>query len=307
LSIAIAAGIIGATYGFLFFGPYDVQAFSVGGGLDQRLMVHLWPSDSDAWNAYALLSADHWLQVSKILVLSVPMAFAVSLATGAACVRVRGRESGVEWLPLLAWMGFISLFGFDLGWPTDADLMLSMSVVPLWIVAEAILTRNNAWIRKWIPGLLLVAFIFLVNTWTIAGALTRSVWGLQGQQNSARASLQLEDAQASHAVAPFRIACRPGDKFRFEARGNPDAAFMVMRGIPCVAWGGHPYGGTADIEVLVAPEYIVCAGRLDADGTAHFDFVVEKLGQGLMPGLQMVVTDQQQAPETSAAFFFELR
>ncbi len=307
MSIGMAAGIIGSAYGFLFLGPYDVQAFSVGGGLDQRLMVHVWSADASRWNAHALLSSEHWLQVSKIAVLAMPFGFAAALATYSAYVRDRFGDHVVAWLPTLAWMGFIALFGFDLGWPTDADLMLSMSVVPLWIGAEAILTRDNAWIKKWTPALLVAASVFLANTWTITGALTRASWGLVGQQNSARACLELKGGQSRQAVAPFRVACKPGEHFIFEARGKPNGAYIVMRGVPCVAWGGHPYGGTADIEVLFAPEYIVSAGRFDAEGVAHFEFVVEKLGQGLMPGLQMVVTEEGQAPETSAAFFFELQ
>jgi hypothetical protein len=307
VSIGIAAGVIGTTYGVVFLGPYDVQAFSVGGGLDQRLMVHVWPKDAIAWNVHALLSLEHWLLVGKIVVLSAPLMLAAALATYAAGRRDRGEDYAVAWLPALAWMGFIALFGFDLGWPTDADLMLSMSVVPLWICAEAILTRDSSWMQKWSPSMIVLAIVCLANTWTITGALTRSVWGQLGQQNSARASLELKDGQPRQAVAPFRIVCRTGEHFRFEARGNPNCSYMVMRGIPCVAWGGHPYGGTADIEVRFQPEYIVSAGLFDAQGKADFDYVVEKLGQDLMPGLQMVVTEPGQSPETSAAFFFELQ
>lgn len=290
--VAALAAALGAAALLLRHGPLVPWVGSIAGGGDGRLLT---PFD-------AMFSAAHVALVTFVVAYGTPMALPMALATLAAPRAAWARPEPVAAAAALAYLAFVATYGFDLGWPNDADLMLAMGAALSWFAATWLLPRADR---------LLVALLLLATaaTWCVTMPLVRPTGATRSQANSALATLLVDGVPATAAPGPFPVATAPGETLRLRAEGPPGAQFWILLGPPRPACEGHPYGGVADIEPRLTADRVVQTGAFDPDGRAEATFVVRALPDGQLPGLQMLVftTAVPGGSTTSAAYYLRAR
>lgn len=308
LLLAMVAGLIGATFAVLKASPFRVVTGSVAGGGDGVWLVPLVGGGGSWFEPGALLSASHLASVARTIVFACPLALPFALAVP-WCLR-RGADPSRDLVlagTALAYVLFVSLYSFDLGWPNDLDLMVAMSPSLLLLVTAWLLPASQQWSpgrRIALTALLLAA---ATATWCLVAPLVRPVSSVLSQRNSSAASLYVQGI--GEGAAPFRVPVEPGASIEFHASGPPGSEFWICKGVPSPACEGNPYGGVADIEFVngLEPSVFVHVGVFDAEGKATATWTVQPLADGRLPGVQMIVFDRQQVrtSQTSAAFYFE--
>ena len=295
---ATFVAVLGLAAGAIAAGPFELVHGSVAGGVDGE------------WLAPSIFAADHVALVAEALTFAVPVALPLSVA---AVWRVRDLHRApardlVLVAPALAYVVFVTNYGFDLGWPRDADLMVSMSVSLLLGAAALLLPALGS-----LPPLAALAASLIVVAglvWSagISAKLVRPAWINLSQRNSAAATLLVDGSNPTDSEAPHRVPVTAGVEVQLQLSGPPGYSYWILQGAPDPACEGDPYGSMVDIEI---PEGIASAfvhfGVLDERGRAAVPFVVRPLADGTWPGLQMMTfpgTDHTRNT-TSAAFYFE--
>ncbi len=143
-SLAAMACLAGAVCGVLWAAGFEFAAGNATGGGDATLFVPLSVLDSK-FTAFAMFSLAHWRQVANILTTLFPAHWLCAAAAVWAVIRGRKVERpmllSVLTVFALGYVAFISLWGFDLGFPLDYDLMISMGI-PLQLCL-------TAWAVQW--------------------------------------------------------------------------------------------------------------------------------------------------------------
>jgi hypothetical protein len=304
----VVAGALGCWLLFCF-GPFTSFVGSVGGGADARLLTPFVDAEGSWTGPGALFGADHLALTASLLLVAVPLALPFFAAVLVPASLARTHTELVASSAAFAWLLFVSLYGFDLGWPTDADLMLSMSVALAWLTAGWWLPAVAA-ARPLAQGAAgLGSCLAVLATWSVLAPLVRPTAANVSQANTALADLRLEGPDglvAAEGPGPFRVVAALGTTFTVRARGPAGREFWILRGAPQPAVEGHPYGGVADIVVQLEPQYFVHAGQFADDGSATATMTVAPLPDGGLPGIQMVVflLPGTQRSTTSAAYYF---
>ena len=128
----VIGAIVGVVRAVFALSPFETIIGSVMGGADARLLV----------TADEVFSPPHLAMVAGALTFAVPMAlpFGVLMLTAQRRAASTGKD-----LALVAaggaYLAFVGLYGFDLGWPRDTDLMISMSPALSLLVAWTLLPR----------------------------------------------------------------------------------------------------------------------------------------------------------------------
>ena len=133
LTAAIWIGLAVVTHSLLLAVGFHIEAGNIQGGGDSRRFVPLDPSEVQShWVRFGMFSVAHFTEVANILAAASPL-----------CVwlwssRVTRREDATKssrrpeaWCLQLMALGYVSLvvlWNFDLHFPIDYDLMLSMSI-----------------------------------------------------------------------------------------------------------------------------------------------------------------------------------
>ncbi|HEX5050969.1 MAG TPA: hypothetical protein VFZ65_04285 [Planctomycetota bacterium] len=307
----VAAALIACTIGVARSSPFRPVVGSIAGGADNRWLV-LWTDASGSWfGPGTLLAPDHLALIAHVLAFACPLCLPFALVVLATWRRRRSQPPDDLVLvgTALAYVAFVSLYGFDLGWPRDADLMIAMSGSLSLLVAGGVIAAAGQWAARRRTALVIVMCALAFANWSVIAALVRPAWTNICQRNSAEATLLVDGI--GEGAAPFHVHAQRGESVRLEASGPPGAAFWICKGLPSPAWEGHPYGGVADIELTNGIEVaaFVHAGVFDAAGQASLTWKVEPLADGRNPGLQMIVFRRSGASEntTSAAFYFDLQ
>jgi hypothetical protein len=312
LLAVVGAVVAAAAATVLLFrlGPFTPFAGSVAGGADHAWLTP-WTGADGSWTGQgAMLSPQHLALVAFLLWLGAPAVVPFALAVLRPGSRARTEAALAPVAAGCAWIAFVATFGFDLGWPTDADLMLAMSVALSWLVASwllpALAGAGAATRALGIAGLLLA----VASTWSVLTPLVRPVGTNVSQANSAQAALQLGGNEPFVGPGPFRVPAADGDIIDLRASGPAGAVFCVFQGAPAPAHEGQPYGGVYDIRFpKLEPPWLVHGGSFDASGQAVVPFVVRPLPDGAWPGVQMIVfgLPAPRTTATSAAIYFERR
>lgn len=298
---AAIAAVVAITAAAVWLSPCQLMSGSIYGGVDGRLLVA--PAE--------VLAPKHVALVSNALWFAVPMALPFAVF---AMAHVRARAAAPAGDNVVAAAGaaylvFLSLFGFDLGWPRDADLLTSMSPALSLLVAVVIVPRivhGSAAQRLLLLGCLAGAVAF---TSAATARLIRPRWHSLSQQNTALAALFVDGVNAAADAAPYRVSAARGATFELRVRGTPGYSFWVLRGQPAPACEGNPYGSVADVRVGDLSASFVHYGALDERGEATFTWSVAMLPDGGWPGLQALVFpgEAHDLNVASAAYYFEPR
>ncbi len=280
----------------------------VHGGPDGALLVPFRAADGSWFGDGALLSRSHTTLVASALLFAVPTAFvwALGLVVPAWRCANRSPDELVLAAGACAYLAYLATCGFDLGWPLDVDLMVTMSPALLVFLAEPLARAAATGAGRWrgaVRGLLALG---VVSTWALVGPLVRSRGDDLSQDNTALATLRVDGAGSGKG--PFRARFDPETPVLLEVGGPPGAPFGVFRGRPRPVAGGHPYGGVADIDLgpALTPDLLVFQGLLDADGRATFSWRVQPFEDGELPGIQALIGQRERwkMERMSAAFYF---
>ena len=294
------AVVLGATCGLILASPFVIVQGSVAGGADGQLL------------AASFFAADRLAMIAEALSFTAPATLPLSLAA-LWKLRALHREPAGDLVliaPALAYVVFLSIYGFDLGWPRDLDLMISMSA-SLALCAAALLLPAIATLPKRLAA---AAALLMVGgaAWSagISAQLVRPNWLNLSQPNSAAATLLIEGLSGADQEVPLRVNAAIGDEFELQLSGPPGHSYWVLKGAPAQACEGDPYGSMVDIEM---PEGIQSAfvhfGVLDKNGRATIAWVMQPLADGRWPGIQMMTFpgNDHANNTTSAAIYFEAR
>lgn len=158
-AIRVVAAI--AVQGILFLGGlalisafgYRVASGNALGGGDAAMFVPLSPTGGFA--TFSFFSWAHFVRVANIALVGAPLFF-VAAAMSAGRHAAAERPQPFLSLIALAYLFFVTLWNFDLGFPGDFDLMLTLSpVLGLW-VCEATRGIRLSWLAM-VAGVLAVA------------------------------------------------------------------------------------------------------------------------------------------------------
>jgi hypothetical protein len=133
-----------------------------------RAGIHFYPVTPDQLD-FTLFAGPHWRQWLNILLLgapSLPLAFA-ALAAGRRDPALRPTDQPAITLGLFAlcYVLFIFFWHFDLGYPDDVDLMLTMSLLPnLWLLAV-----SRPFIARHPRGAAGFVFFAAASSWAVVG------------------------------------------------------------------------------------------------------------------------------------------
>lgn len=156
---AVTVGAFAATV--LLLGYRFSLGNALGGGDAGAFVPLLYPT---AFAPATFFSRDHWLRVANICFAGSPLFFVGAMAA------LRSRDSTPRALFLgllaLAYIGFISLWNFDLAFPGDYDLMFSLS--PLLALWTCFVTRGVRGV--WLTVLAAVA---VVSAWSVVQPFVR--------------------------------------------------------------------------------------------------------------------------------------
>lgn len=299
-----AAGVVGvaaAAAAVVWASPFALIHGSIYGGADGRLLVT--PAE--------LLAPAHVAMVATALAFAVPMAlpFAVGVLLRWRALAAEPPGDLVLVATAAAYLAFVSLFGFDLGWPRDVDLMTSMSVGLALLVAVDLAPRL-AGAAPAARALLLVCLAVAI-AWAAAAAarLVRPRWHDLSQRNSPLATLLVDGAAGAAQDVPHRVPAALGQTVELTVRGTPGYDYWVLVGAPAPACEGDPYGSVGDIRIGDLREALVGYGTLDARGEAVVRWTVAERPGGGWPGLQALVFPggAHDRNVATAAFYFEPR
>ena len=133
LASVIAIGLVVATYFLLVAVGFDIEAGNIQGGGDSLRFVPLDPSEVRNRSVrFGMFSVAHFTEVANILAVASPLCvwLWISRMTWKEDAMKASRRSDAWCLQLMA-LGYVSLaflWNFDLHFPIDYDLMLSMSI-----------------------------------------------------------------------------------------------------------------------------------------------------------------------------------
>jgi len=154
---------------------FSISPGNINGGGDEMHFVPL--TQTGIFARHTFFSWGHFREVLNILLSGVPfLLFAAPLLLLAPLKEdgdVPGASSGVLVLLSLAYLGFITLWNFDLGYPTDYDLMFSLSLLPALLVLLLVVRRCST-------NSNLVKFFILVAialAWTHQSSFIKSMPG----------------------------------------------------------------------------------------------------------------------------------
>jgi hypothetical protein len=309
-AVALGSGtIVAAALASVRVAPFQMSRSNIAGGPDGRLLVPFCDAAGQWFGPGLLLSADHLSLVVRALCFASPVfvvVAVVAVATRGALVRACAQRPVLVFAGV-AYVGFVSLYGFDLGWPGDLDLMVTMSasLSLLWTVGLlAVLPAMARWGRVAVlAGLAAAAWLTLAQVEPIVYHRSLTL----AQANSPSASLSV--VGANPAGGPIRIVARSGVEVRLSARGRAGAAVVIGKGVQQPAVGGDPYGrGVIDVLVpRIDADSVIHTGVFDAEGEASCLWTVTPLADGRHPGVQMFVAPgADTAPCLSAALYFVL-
>jgi hypothetical protein len=302
--LATIAAVAAAT--FWFFRGERERFFvgSVFGGADGRLLVPLVDAQGELGAPGTLLGPDHLALVAHIVLFAIPFAVPLAVASMVAISTRRSSWQRAGWLPLslptTAWFAFVATFGFDLGWPGDADLMLTMAAAPLLPIGVCLANGVRGRVTMALAGA--VAAI----PWCVIGPLIRPNWQELSPTNTAAATFTIAGRGALGERGPIVLPTAVGATLTLSAGGPPDYEFWILRAPLAPANAGHPYGAVTDLRLPLAltADWFVHVGRLDHNGQGSASWVVQPLADGTLPALQMLVMPpgQPTAGTTSASF-----
>lgn len=168
--LAIIAVIYFASVGILAFLKYAIVTGDLHGGGDGKLLVPLFVTTS-GMERYTFFTVKHFIEAANILSISYASAFAVPFL----CVLSKryasffsDKRNVLAGFGCLAYISFVLLFNFDLGYPTDLDLMLALSTpMVLFCISLIIRLVESPWMR--------IAFIVAQTcvTWAYASTFFR--------------------------------------------------------------------------------------------------------------------------------------
>jgi len=307
-SAAAVVACVAAGRVVLHLSGCTLVAGDVHGGPDGALLVPLRGADGSWFGEGALLSRSHTTLVAGALLFAAPAAFAWAL--GAVVPAWRRANWSPDELVLAAgacaYLAFLASCGFDLGWPLDVDLMVTMSPALLVFLAEPLARATAAGAGRWRRAVWGLLALGVVSTWALVGPLVRARGDDLSQDNTALATLRVDGVGSGRG--PFRVRFDAETPVLLEVAGPPGAPFGVFRGRPRPVAGGHPYGGVADIDLgpTLTPDLLVFQGLLDADGRATFSWRALPFEDGELPGIQALIGQRERwkMERMSAAFYF---
>jgi len=303
LSLALAgvAAVLGAVLLAVRGLGFSIVAGHVHGGADGRLLLSL----------TELFAPAHCSLIGLVLAFAAPVAVLVALATIHRPLTA-ARSSGDAGLLLLSlgYLAFVVLMGFDLGWPQDVDLMVTMSP-PLLLWSARQLTANAATAGAGRRALLSLGLLLLGSaTWCICGPLLRAREATFEQDNGPNATLRIDGSKAERG-ALRRRSSTPGEVVQVEVIGPPGSSWLAYEGPAHPGYSGFAYSGLIDLQladaVLQTPR--VGAGILDREGRAHFAYTLKAAPNGALLAIQAVVAQAASGPVkerfSAAAFFLQ--
>lgn len=153
---ALFLGIVGAMYagglGLIRLAGFELDWMNASGGGDGKAFVSFVEDAQNPFIAYTFGSWDHIIAVFSILVYAAPLLLSMLVMCMVRMLRLPQlslRESieTVDMALLLltgAFVGFIALWNFDLGFFWDFDLIFSLSI-PLALLTERLWNVRAAW------------------------------------------------------------------------------------------------------------------------------------------------------------------
>lgn len=150
---------------------YRVVPGNIEGGGDTERLVPLGTPFASA--GLTLLSVSHLVRIGNILAAAAPWLVLLGIGRGLAEVRERPREPDVELFFLgllsLAYLGFVTLWNFDLAFPGDYDLMTTLSVV----VQLYVFVLLDRWPRPRPWLLAVVSLLAGLSSWSLVAPFVR--------------------------------------------------------------------------------------------------------------------------------------
>ncbi len=307
VAVAAAGAAVGTVVAAIVATGFERRVGHLWGGADGSHFVPLVDAAGSLFGDPALLSRAHLGLVGLVLAFAAPAAPAACLALALSGRRALV-EAGDGALAVLAagYVGFTVWLNFDLGWPQDIDLMVTMAPPLLLLTVRALDARiaNGPVLRAALAAAMVV---FTVATWTLAGPVLRPVEIRLQQGNQPGAALFVGGIGSDHG--PIRVAgTASGSLVELAIEGPPGAAFVVFEGEPRAGYSGFVYGGVIDLRLadrlLDTPR--AGAGVLDANGRARLQYRVRSDGDGLL-AVQAMVAQPEPGPvkvRFSAAAWF---
>lgn len=170
-ALLMATGVIFLIYSALSLTHLEIIPGNMHGGGDYQMFVPL--LEIKGYSQYTMFSLQNFSKVGNILILVSPLLL-ISPVTLALVFFSKNRFQPILYnLPLtilsLGYMAFLFLWDFDLGWPTDHDLMTTMGL-PLALVYTAYLIslfKNKQIILK-------ILYILVIGvSWYMISGLVR--------------------------------------------------------------------------------------------------------------------------------------
>lgn len=161
---ACAAGTAALVIGGLLLAEFHLYTGDINGGGDGERFVPLWEVTGRA--RFTMFSWDHVWQTLNILLLVSPLTFfAPWLVLHATNNRAHAAFTRLLAFGTLGYLAFMWLWNFDLGFPTDYDLMVSMGLTfVLWLVCltmERYERLPKPWVWTMVIGALVLNWSFI--------------------------------------------------------------------------------------------------------------------------------------------------
>jgi hypothetical protein len=282
-----------------------IPGHSVGGS-DASRLVPLQPIDGPTFR-FVMFSMAHLVDVANILLLAAPLALAGPLHLLRPAAASVARDRRLLALVSLGGVSFIACWNYDLGFPLDWDLMLTLAV-PLQLTLLGSLVANGT---RGLGALWAVAGIGAVLSWAVIGSFTTSQFDPHGQGNSDAARLEVDGVGAGTEGGPFTVTVPvTAPTVSLAVHGPAGARFVVYSGSRNPAGFGRATIGT--LEIGTPPDLrdlgVVFAGTLDAAGSAAREVTFEATGPGPLANLQAVVHQPEGSARPyamSATFYVE--
>lgn len=133
---SVFLGVMSAVFFMLSIAGFGLSMGNVVGGGDGKMFVSISSEDATIYSRYFMFSFDHLLDISRIVVQAAPTSIVFSLIFLLGGIRKLTSKLLLDIDPVLFALGMFSccyivfafLWNFDLGFPIDLDLMVSLGV-----------------------------------------------------------------------------------------------------------------------------------------------------------------------------------
>lgn len=151
INLAFMGCILYLSLKLLDISGFQIVPGDISGGGDGILLVPLAPQPNLPYLRFTLFSIEHLVEVANILLITTPffMAYGICVLLRAILKKplspqVQDTHALTLTILSLGYLGFIFMFGFDLGYPRDLDLMISMSLpLSLLFIRRLLISLKN--------------------------------------------------------------------------------------------------------------------------------------------------------------------